>query len=86
MRKRGKSFLAFWPGEKIFGPFRFLPLYFMAGAGLEFTMINWHFGEVNFYRTFKKRQVEELAAKLLEEEDARALRAAKRALKQQQQQ
>ena len=42
------SLLDKWPGKKLFGKFRFLPFYFLAGAGLEFVMINWHFGEVNF--------------------------------------
>lgn len=29
-----------WPGKR-FGVYRFLPLFFVLGAGLEFTMINW---------------------------------------------
>uniref|UniRef100_A0A0K2TED0 Small integral membrane protein 4 n=2 Tax=Lepeophtheirus salmonis TaxID=72036 RepID=A0A0K2TED0_LEPSM len=45
------------PGEKIFGVWRFLPLFFIAGAGLEYTMIHWTFRTTNFYKTYKKRQV-----------------------------
>ncbi|KRK06741.1 small integral membrane protein 4 [Drosophila yakuba] len=45
-----------WPGKKRFGVYRFLPLFFFLGAGLEFSMINWTVGETNFYRTFKRRQ------------------------------
>lgn len=45
-----------WPGKKWFGIYRFLPLFFVLGATLEFSMINWKVGEVNFYNTFKKRQ------------------------------
>ncbi|KAH8339353.1 hypothetical protein KR074_005770 [Drosophila pseudoananassae] len=45
-----------WPGKKRFGVYRFLPLFFLLGAGLEFSMINWTVGETNFYRTFKRRQ------------------------------
>jgi len=45
------------PGKKTFGVYRFLPFFFLLGAGLEFSMINWTVGETNFYRTFKKRRV-----------------------------
>ena len=44
------------PGKQRFGLYRFLPLFFLLGAGLEFSMINWTVGETNFYRTFMKRQ------------------------------
>ncbi|KAH8327507.1 hypothetical protein KR067_003664 [Drosophila pandora] len=37
-----------WPGKKRFGVYRFLPLFFLLGAGLEFSMINWTVGETNF--------------------------------------
>lgn len=37
-----------WPGKKTLGIYRFLPLFFALGAALEFSMINWHVGEVNF--------------------------------------
>jgi len=36
------------PGKKKFGVYRYLPLFFVSGALLEFTMINWHVGTVNF--------------------------------------
>jgi len=44
------------PGKKTFGLYRFLPFFFVLGASLEFSMINWTVGETNFYRTYKKRQ------------------------------
>lgn len=69
-----------WPGAKYFGVYRFLPLFFVLGAALEFSMINWRVGTVNFCKllnmicmmfmqvilddTFKRREAE----KLLEEE------------------
>ena len=60
-RKVKKSFLARVldrvPGKQIFGLYRFLPAWFLLGAALEFSMINWTVGETNFYRTYKKRQV-----------------------------
>lgn len=39
-----------WPGRERFGVYRFLPLFFVMGAALEFAMINWQVGEVNFCR------------------------------------
>lgn len=74
LKRPKETLFDLWPGKR-FGNFRFLPLFFVFGAGLEFFMINWHVGEVNFYRTFKKRRVEELAQKLLEKEDHKANRA-----------
>jgi len=52
------------PGAKVFGLYRFLPIFFLMGAALEFSMINWKVqeGQVNFYRTFKRRRAEEVAA------------------------
>jgi len=43
-----RRFLDKWPGKKYFGIYRFLPIFFVMGAALEFTMINWHVGQVNF--------------------------------------
>ncbi|XP_051173036.1 small integral membrane protein 4 [Leptopilina boulardi] len=48
------------PGEKYLAEYRFIPLFFILGAVLEYSMINWHVGETNFYRTFKKRRVQEI--------------------------
>jgi len=48
------------PGEKTFGIYRFLPFFFVFGAALEFSMINWTVGETNFYSTYKKRQLQNL--------------------------
>jgi len=44
------------PGKSTLGLYRFLPFYFLLGAALEFSMINWTVGETNFYKTYKKRQ------------------------------
>lgn len=49
-----------WPGKKTFGPYRFLPLFFIGGALLEFSMINWQVGQVNFYKVYKRRIVQEM--------------------------
>lgn len=50
-----------WPGHSL-GVYRFLPVFFFLGAGLEFTMINWDVnGKVNFYRTYKRRKAQEIA-------------------------
>ncbi|XP_055843773.1 small integral membrane protein 4 [Episyrphus balteatus] len=55
-----RNFLDKWPGKKSLGIYRFLPLFFVLGAALEFSMINWTVGETNFYRTYKKRQAKNL--------------------------
>ncbi|GFS78960.1 uncharacterized protein NPIL_494821 [Nephila pilipes] len=55
-----------WPGKERFGLYRFLPLFFISGAALEFTMIKWEFHGVNFYKTFKRRKAEEIVAMELE--------------------
>ncbi|XP_073987438.1 sloth 1 [Rhodnius prolixus] len=55
-----------WPGKNVFGIYRFMPLFFIMGAALEYAMISWDFKhKVNFYRTYKKRQVEKLADEAL---------------------
>ncbi|PSN36968.1 Small integral membrane protein 4 [Blattella germanica] len=64
-----KRILDAWPGKKYFGIYRFLPLFFLLGGALEFSMINWHVGEVNFYRTFKRQQALKLAQQKLEVEE-----------------
>lgn len=57
-----------WPGKRFLGIYRFLPLFFALGAALEFSMINWKVGEVNFYRTYKRRQASTIALQELQEE------------------
>lgn len=37
-----------WPGKQRFGIYRFLPIFFVLGAALEYSMINWTVGETNF--------------------------------------
>ncbi|XP_032451774.1 small integral membrane protein 4 [Nasonia vitripennis] len=49
-----------YPGKKYFAEYRFLPIFFLGGAALEYLMIHWTVGETNFYRTYKKRQVDEI--------------------------
>ena len=36
------------PGKEYFGVYRFLPIFFAFGAALEFAMIHWTVGEINF--------------------------------------
>ncbi|XP_037782577.1 small integral membrane protein 4-like [Penaeus monodon] len=65
---RLRYFLDKWPGKRYLGMYRFLPMFFVLGAALEFSMINWHVGEVNFYRTYKKRQAQDIALQELQDE------------------
>ncbi|XP_060535244.1 small integral membrane protein 4 [Cylas formicarius] len=64
-RKRIHRLLDKWPGKERFGLYRFMPLFFVLGAALEFSMINWHVGETNFYRTFKRSRAREIVDKEL---------------------
>ncbi|KAL3852982.1 hypothetical protein ACJMK2_016579 [Sinanodonta woodiana] len=57
-----------WPGRRIFGLYRYMPFFFLLGAALEFSMINWTVGETNFYRVYKKNQVEKEARSIIEKE------------------
>lgn len=57
------------PGKAL-GEYRLLPLFFLVGAALEYSMIHWHVGEVNFYTTYKHRRVEELVEERLKQEEA----------------
>ena len=37
-----------WPGKQRFGVYRFMPVFFVVGAVVEYCMINWRVGPVNF--------------------------------------
>ncbi|KAK5642712.1 hypothetical protein RI129_008879 [Pyrocoelia pectoralis] len=62
---RLRDLLDKWPGKNKFGIYRFLPVFFILGAALEFSMINWRVGEVNFYNTYKRRQAKDAIEKEL---------------------
>jgi len=51
-----------WPGKR-FGIFRYLPIFFSLGAGLEWFMINFKMGDANFYTVFKRRQAIDIIEK-----------------------
>lgn len=53
------------PGKAL-GEFRLIPIFFVMGALMEFTMIHWTVGEVNFYKTYKRRRVEEAVEERLQ--------------------
>ena len=63
-----RNLLDKWPGKKYFGIYRFLPIFFILGATLEFSMINWKAGqgEANFYKTYKRRQAKSAVEQLIE--------------------
>lgn len=46
--KKLARFLKRWPGEKYLGIYKFMPVFFALGALLEFSMIKFRVGEVNF--------------------------------------
>ncbi|KOC63651.1 UPF0640 protein [Habropoda laboriosa] len=66
LKKKIRRFVQIMPGQFL-GEYRFLPIFLLGGALIEFTMINWHVGEVNFYKTYKKRRIEEVVERRLQE-------------------
>lgn len=58
--KKVQQFFRKFPGRSRFGVYRFLPVFFLIGGAIEFCMIHWRVGDVNFYRTYKRKQIEEL--------------------------
>lgn len=54
-----------WPGKRLFGIYRFLPIFFVAGAALEFSMIKLHVNGVNFYDTYKRKRIDEMVEERL---------------------
>ncbi|RUS72924.1 hypothetical protein EGW08_019320 [Elysia chlorotica] len=61
-----ESFVKKWPGKRYFGVYRFMPLFFVMGATVEFAMIKWRPLGVNFYDVYKNKE----AARIAEEESA----------------
>lgn len=62
-----QTLLRKWPGRRLFGLYRFLPIFFFIGAGLELFMIKAYVGEVNFYENYKKKRVQELVEERLQQ-------------------
>ncbi len=44
---RLRRILDAWPGKRL-GMYRFMPLFFVIGAAIEYSMINWQVGETSF--------------------------------------
>lgn len=59
------------PGKRVFGIYRFLPFFFVFGALLEYSMINWKPNGVNFYAIYKDKRVDKEARRQLEFEKLR---------------
>ncbi|CAG5121810.1 unnamed protein product [Candidula unifasciata] len=57
-----------WPGKQTFGIYRFMPLFFLVGAAMEFAMINWKPLGVNFYEVYKEKEAKKLAERALKSE------------------
>ncbi|XP_037528903.1 uncharacterized protein LOC119406249 isoform X2 [Rhipicephalus sanguineus] len=53
MKRHLSTLLLNWPGRKTFGPYSFMPVFFIFGAALEFAMIKWTpGGKTNFSTGF----------------------------------
>ncbi|XP_011874207.1 PREDICTED: small integral membrane protein 4 [Vollenhovia emeryi] len=66
-RRKFRKLINKLPGKAL-GEYRLLPIFFAFGAALEYFMIHWQVGEVNFYKTYKRRRVEELVEERLRQE------------------
>lgn len=62
-----RRFLFHLPGKQ-FGYYRAIPIFIIAGAGLEYLMITWRPFGVNFYEVYKRKQAKEIAANRLNKE------------------
>lgn len=47
-----------WPLRRQIGFYAYFPIFFLLGATVEFSMINWTVGQTNFYRVYKRKQLE----------------------------
>jgi len=45
-----------------------MPLCVAIGAALEYSMIHWHVGEVNFYSVYKRNEAHRIAVLLIKRE------------------
>jgi len=61
-----RRFIHRLPGKR-FGYYRAIPIFIVAGAGLEYLMITWRPFGVNFYEVYKRKQAKEIAADRLKE-------------------
>jgi len=57
----------FWTNNTPVFFFRAIPIFVIAGAGLEYLMITWRPFGVNFYEVYKRKQAKEIAAIRLNE-------------------
>ena len=61
-----------WPG-KFLGEYRFLPLFFVCGAAIEYSMIHWSPNGINFYTIYKKKKIEEIIQARQKEVDSASI-------------
>ncbi len=64
-RRNRKSLLKIivknWPLRRYLGVYAFMPLFFVIGAAIEYSMINWTVGQTNFYSVYKLNRARQLA-------------------------
>ncbi|XP_059800645.1 small integral membrane protein 4 [Hypanus sabinus] len=63
---RLSRWLSLVPGKKIFGPYRFLPCFFVLGGVLEWIMINVRIGHETFYDVYRRKRSEQQYQQKLE--------------------
>jgi len=56
------------PGKRTLGLYRFIPVFFLVGGCIEYCMIHWHVGEVNFYKVYLRKEARKIAMRELDED------------------
>jgi hypothetical protein len=72
-RRNRKSLLKIivknWPLRRYLGVYAFMPLFFVIGAAIEYSMINWTVGQTNFYSVYKLNRARQLATQQINLEE-----------------
>ncbi|XP_069793302.1 ubiquinol-cytochrome c reductase complex assembly factor 5 [Narcine bancroftii] len=67
LSSRLKRWLSLVPGKQLFGPYRFLPCFFVFGGVMEWIMINVRIGHETFYDVYRRKRSERQYQLKLEE-------------------
>lgn len=67
-RRSLKRLLDKLPGQKKYGFYAYVPIVFLGGAALEIFMNEFRVGDVSFYKTLKRRLVQDAAKDSFERE------------------
>lgn len=61
-----KKIINNWPLRKYIGVYAFMPLFFIIGGLIEYSMINLNVGNANFYKVYSRNTAQQLAQQQIE--------------------